>query len=68
MIEEGGTRNRGRGYVKKTTARWRESEALKSLEGKKKKKKYRNEIWRDKGRKYALEKEKGIKIEKNTLM
>lgn len=39
MIEEGGTRNRGRGYVKKTTARWRESEALKSLEGKKKKKK-----------------------------
>lgn len=37
MIEEGGTRNRGRGYVKKTTARWRESEALKSLEGKRKK-------------------------------
>lgn len=40
-----------------------ESEALKSLEGKKKKK-HRNEIWRDKGRKYTLEKEKGIKIEK----
>lgn len=32
-----------------------------------KKKKYRNEIWRDKGRKYALEKEKGIKIEKNNV-
>lgn len=39
-----------------------ESEALKSLEGKKKK--HRNEIWRDKGRKYTPEKEKGIKIEK----